>query len=733
MSTDLIIDFHDNLLPRATAGRYEVAAQQVLRDSAGDAIDSDEPLPVAIHEFEIRAVQFVLSEASVHARYPAAGSAGDYRRVLPHITLDRSILPWEREPKFSRDVAYRAPWLALMVFAEAELPDDPAALGATVARPVREAVGTPHPGVYGPDIALDQLPPETPDSTCHTIDVPVSVFRALAPTEDELQYLAHVRAVRRRGALSDGEELTEGNFGVLTANRLPTLPGSHAVHLVSLEGHDDRIHGGIEPDATALRLAVLHSWVFVNDPAAGFDAEHILAGLVAPGNTEPENLTLKLACPADAPDDHITERLALGYAPVPHRVMSGELGFAWYRGPCTPVTAPVVPRPQGRFTTADHALIYEPRRGLFDVSYAAAWTLGRTIALADPSYTADLNQARRELSRHAKQLMSMAADPARTRDTATGPNADWLETLAQSWSAVAAALAGPRVRLDAAERAAIRSAPAARPGDVELRAALVESARATALRGTADERTGTMPGWLDQLELLKGVPFGYLVPDARMLPPESLRLFRTDPAWTAALVDGACSLGINTSLDQWLDETLRAATAAHRGGVGAPAGMLIRSTLVSAWPEMEIIAAAQGAPLAELRRDLPAPDVLLVLWDGVPDRVELREPAQGIHFGIDRGDQINVRQLKAGQEIPLGASIEGRWFPAEGTVLDFLRSGTEVPGVLHLLGDGGLIPALNTELADQLDGKPLRIGQFALQMVNAPLLQLLLPTTEGAD
>ncbi|MFE4337427.1 hypothetical protein ACFRQM_51615 [Streptomyces sp. NPDC056831] len=35
------------------------------------------------------------------------------------------------------------------------------------------------------------------------------------------------------------------------------------------------------------------------------------------------------------------------------------------------------PQARAAFTSADHALIYESEHGLFDVSYATAWTLGR--------------------------------------------------------------------------------------------------------------------------------------------------------------------------------------------------------------------------------------------------------------------------------------------------------------------------------------------------------------------
>ena len=56
-----------------------------------------------------------------------------------------------------------------------------------------------------------------------------------------------------------------------------------------------------------------------------------------------------------------------------------------------------------------------------------------------------------------------------------------------------------------------------------------------------------MSAWLADLQALSGLPFAYLVPDARMLPPESIRFFAVDPNWTAALADGALSIAAKTA------------------------------------------------------------------------------------------------------------------------------------------------------------------------------------------
>src|SRR5664279_5372131 len=52
-----------------------------------------------------------------------------------------------------------------------------------------------------------------------------------------------------------------------------------------------------------------------------------------------------------------------------------------------------------------------------------------------------------------------------------------------------------------------------------------------------------MEMFLAHLRLLIGVPFDYLVPDARLLPDESIRFFYVDRSWTDRLVDGAIAVG----------------------------------------------------------------------------------------------------------------------------------------------------------------------------------------------
>ena len=62
---------------------------------------------------------------------------------------------------------------------------------------------------------------------------------------------------------------------------------------------------------------------------------------------------------------------------------------------------------------------------------------------------------------------------------------------------------------------------------------------------------------LAELRLLHGVPFTYLVPDATLLPPESIRFFYLDRNWTDALVDGVLSIGTFTTAERLQLEALR--------------------------------------------------------------------------------------------------------------------------------------------------------------------------------
>jgi hypothetical protein len=197
--------------------------------------------------------------------------------------------------------------------------------------------------------------------------------------------------------------------------------------------------------------------------------------------------------------------------------------------------------------------------------------------------------------------------------------------------------------------------------------------------------------FLAHLRLLVGIPFDYLVPDPSMLPNESIRFFHLDRSWTDRLVDGVFAVGkIGTreqahyqtaapGLQTQLDGLEPAVRPMQRGAASldAPAapgaadggqpitGLLLRSALVSGWPHMDIRAYAVGVKLALLRLERLSPAVLIALFAGIPDRVELEEPHHGVQFGASTtGGALGVlRRRPDGQLSPssdtLGSAESG--------------------------------------------------------------------------
>jgi hypothetical protein len=149
------------------------------------------------------------------------------------------------------------------------------------------------------------------------------------------------------------------------------------------------------------------------------------------------------------------------------------------------------------------------------------------------------------------------------------------------------------------------------------------------------------------------------------------------------------------------------------------AGMLLRSELVSGWPGLQIIGTAAGATVSALRIDRLSPNVLIVLWDAVPDTVTLSQPQQGLAFGVEN-ELIALRSLATAN---LGQQT-GSFFPTSGNITQYYRppAGNIGQQVLQLVPSvtgtaGYLIPGLQQALSQS---QLLSPAQFAIEMVNAP-------------
>lgn len=205
-----------------------------------------------------------------------------------------------------------------------------------------------------------------------------------------------------------------------------------------------------------------------------------------------------------------------------------------------------------------------------------------------------------------------------------------------------------------------------------------------------------MESLLSHLRLLVGVPFDYLVPDARLLPDESIRFFYLDRSWADRLVDGALAVGkigsreqahhqaLSAPLSQQLDQSerivrdlqrrrasfavLKQQNDANQSPGDVITGFLLRSAVVSGWPHMDVRAystdiaepldpasqQAQANQLTTLRLERLSPGVMLALFQGIPQLVIIEEPHHGVQFGVHTSlagsFQIDLRNQQ-GQQI----------------------------------------------------------------------------------
>ncbi|RLU81813.1 hypothetical protein CTZ27_31935 [Streptomyces griseocarneus] len=709
------VTFHDHLLPGIEAGRYRITVEQRFpaEDLPGARLD-----PVA-QIVDVRAAQFRLDPSWVHAVYPAPHSQGPFHGLLPHITLDPAALPWEREP-FTGGVPNpaRAPWLALLLFGEGELPGDPNALGATASLTVR-ALLDGDTAVSGPALDRDAVDPALLDAPCQVVDVPRELLAQLLPGPSDLAFLAHVRSGGEDAAPAEGQDGRPGRdaHAVITTARFPdAAQGRYVAHLVSLEGHTPP---GPQADGKPVRLVSLHSWTFTSCAESG-DSFGRLAGRFTPGHGEHSAAPLR---PAPAADTGLPEELGTlleqGMVPMTHITESGERALAWYSGPFLPRVAPELPRPaDGHFPDADGLLLHEPRTGTFATGYACAWNVGRALALADPGFATTLVRLRhqgrlrratdRQYATYRRQLFHGApsAGPvprmAAPATAAPTPREQFEELLrGGALGALAATFGIPEDPKDEEPRPrTVRAVPtAARPGAPR---------RSSAPRQPSSDARETA-AWLARLRTLGGVPFDCLVPDQRMLPPESLRLFHVDRGWLDALLDGARSLDRHPGADATTDAELDALLD-DQGPVPA-AGLLLRSALVPGWPALRVEAgAASGtAPVKVVRREVLGGDVLLVLFDRMPGRLTIGEPRQGLHFGMDDQGNVALRSLAPGEVgRPLGRSVPVGTDPALAVT---------TPAGARVLD----IARLAARLAEDVKpGSPLSPAEFAVQLVRAP-------------
>jgi hypothetical protein len=288
--------------------------------------------------------------------------------------------------------------------------------------------------------------------------------------------------------------------------------------------------------------------------------------------------------------------------------------------------------------------------------------------------------------------------------------------------------------------------------------------------------------WLGRLVLLYGVPFRYLIPEEKMLPKESIRFFYLDPIWIQCLIQGACTVGNTSQSDVLIDEAINETVqpnqpeGAERPGLaneaaagirsqlrnqceGVPlpqqngtlhwplTGFLLRSAVVDGWRGLEVMAyrkvesetekgqllrdkglskeqieklESDGvAPLAPLRIEQLSQDVMLGLFNGKIAQLVIRQPQEGLHFGLEPTDGLDAGYIKRLREF--GYKCPKR----AGEVLDKgeidLSKGCLIR-CKRVVAVGCLAEEMKRRLSDQsqLRNETFTSAEFGVQMIEAP-------------
>jgi hypothetical protein len=415
------IEFVEYHQPGLADGDYTLTVSQSIKAQKQDLDDKFES---TLH-FSVLGPRFTLDPQVIASVFPPPGSVGDHSNGLPHIALHRTTLPWERTAIRKDDSGRlkkekkQLPWLVLLVIDEDELAARAAAqdgskatVNAVTAGKLRTPAAAP---IEWPGIASENGQDDS--DAVSVVDVPWGLLRQIIPGGDDLRLLSHVRKTQESSGKPGEDELA-----VVLGARLPK-PGcvSHA-HLVSVEGRykyeGDRIvfhHQGAQ-DRDLIRLVSLKSWRF-----SCLDPKHSFSGLLShldrsSGLQLPNLEPTRYADPAAV--DVARKHLAMGCVPLPHAMRQGNKTVSWYRGPLVPGKNATEEFPLPT-RTADALVYYDEAYGMFDVSYAAAWELGRLLALQSKSFAISLYHWKRS---HARSLKD--ADTQLTHLPFDGPSAD---------------------------------------------------------------------------------------------------------------------------------------------------------------------------------------------------------------------------------------------------------------------------------------------------------------------
>ena len=369
-------------LPPLKSGNFTITVtQDVSMLGQGETFQASQA-------FYVAGERYSLGPTDVNSVFPPAGNQGEFSNNLVHVVLTSPTLPWQRSPNPEDGepvVGQPVPtWLSVLLFDENDPPPtpQPVTLGDLVATPTT---------FFPPRVPEDG---ENTTDPVTVIDIPLALFNAIAPSLSDLDWTAHVRAVDPVAKGAGGGTAPAVDYSVVFGNRLPIAGNTATASLVSVEdfgpflpGDDGTPSPQIPAGTTAVRVVVLQSWTFT-----ALDLQQTFAGLLTQVSLDPPTLQLPYdsaqATGDTAADTAVQNAFGMGYTAMDHALRDGSSTVSWYRGPLLPLGTPTTATPP--WSNADQLLRFDPTTGMFDVSYSAAWQLGRLLALHDSAFATAL-------------------------------------------------------------------------------------------------------------------------------------------------------------------------------------------------------------------------------------------------------------------------------------------------------------------------------------------------------
>lgn len=398
----------NNYLPPLREGLYNITFTQdvTIGEQKTDNDDSAQKNRFLTEKkFCVAANTEALSDNEIFNISPSPNQQGDFSTELPYIVLNDPSYPWMKDLK-TNDGKRPLPWLALIVLSENEIIEENDVKYGSLEQHANEAKKE---GIFFP-YTKNIYSSCKDNNNIHIIKISKNTFEKIMPSKQDRFWLTHVKKVDLSD-VADAMVSKDGLFSVIIANRFPPCKASeivteikpekpneetcnemtdkikNSIHLVAAYNYDD----GIPDNFAYVKMISLYHWTIYSDEKKAEDKsfDSLVEGL-SKNSKSVMGSTLK---------EHYLRQ-------------TGEKTYSWYHSPIMPLKINRVGdnggiRINGEKTfTADGRLIYNRKNGIFDVSYSAAFNLGKFVTLSHSKEAQQIASWRKEqkTNEHIKDL-----------------------------------------------------------------------------------------------------------------------------------------------------------------------------------------------------------------------------------------------------------------------------------------------------------------------------------------